>query len=96
MTAPIASGGGRMLITMDRYEADWAMVERGWRCHVLGEGRRFATATEAIRTLYAEDMDHAIELRQLMERPTFVPSIKVGQPAGTGNNGNAVKGTVEA
>ena len=25
----IASGGGRMLITMDRYEADWRMVERG-------------------------------------------------------------------
>ena len=24
----IASGGGRMTITMDRYQADWAMVER--------------------------------------------------------------------
>ena len=25
----IASGGGRMKITMDRYEADWSMVDRG-------------------------------------------------------------------
>lgn len=30
----VASGGGRMTITMDRYEADWKMVERGWNCHV--------------------------------------------------------------
>lgn len=51
----IASGGGRMHITMDRYEADWAMVERGWNCHVHGRGRCFASASEAIRTLYAED-----------------------------------------
>ncbi|MCA9704383.1 MAG: 2,3-bisphosphoglycerate-independent phosphoglycerate mutase, partial [Myxococcales bacterium] len=50
----IASGGGRMHITMDRYEADWAMVERGWQTHVRGEGRRFASAREAIATLYDE------------------------------------------
>ena len=29
--AKVASGGGRMAVTMDRYEADWGMVERGWR-----------------------------------------------------------------
>ena len=46
----IASGGGRMSITMDRYEADWSMVERGWHTHVLGEGRRFNSAKEAIET----------------------------------------------
>jgi len=51
----IASGGGRMHITMDRYEADWAMVERGWACHVDGVGRRFASASEAISALYDED-----------------------------------------
>jgi 2,3-bisphosphoglycerate-independent phosphoglycerate mutase len=51
----VASGGGRMHLTMDRYEADWAMVARGWECHVLGVGRPFASACEAIRTLYAED-----------------------------------------
>jgi len=53
----IGSGGGRMHITMDRYEADWPMVERGWNTHVLGEGRRFDTAVDAIETLYAEDPD---------------------------------------
>ncbi len=51
----IASGGGRMYITMDRYDADWDMVERGWKTHVLGEGRQFASALEAVQTYYAED-----------------------------------------
>lgn len=32
----IASGGGRMQVTMDRYESDWKIVERGWFAHVLG------------------------------------------------------------
>ncbi len=53
--ARIASGGGRMHVTMDRYEADWSIVERGWRAHVLGEGRRFASAEEAMTTFRAED-----------------------------------------
>lgn len=50
----IASGGGRMYITMDRYNADWSMVERGWKAHVLGEGRAFARAKEAIETYRKE------------------------------------------
>jgi 2,3-bisphosphoglycerate-independent phosphoglycerate mutase len=33
--ARIASGGGRQNITMDRYEANWAMVAKGWRTHVM-------------------------------------------------------------
>jgi len=52
--AAIASGGGRMTITMDRYEADWSMVERGWAIHVLGRGRSFASAREAIETFRRE------------------------------------------
>ena len=32
----VASGGGRMTTTMDRYNADWGMVERGWKAHVQG------------------------------------------------------------
>ncbi|NHK32472.1 MAG: 2,3-bisphosphoglycerate-independent phosphoglycerate mutase [Asgard group archaeon] len=32
----IASGGGRMHITMDRYESNWKIVQRGWNAHVLG------------------------------------------------------------
>ena len=50
----IASGGGRMTITMDRYNADWPMVERGYNCHTHGIGRQFASATEAVETMYAE------------------------------------------
>ena len=45
----IASGGGRMKITMDRYEADWEMVDRGWEHHVHGRGETFASATSAIK-----------------------------------------------
>jgi len=51
----IASGGGRMKITMDRYEADWPMVERGWRVHVMGEGRQFSSAMEAVMTYRSEE-----------------------------------------
>ena len=50
----VASGGGRMNITMDRYDADWSMVERGWNAHVKAEGRMFATMQEAIETFRAE------------------------------------------
>ena len=50
----IASGGGRQNITMDRYGANWSMVDRGWQTHVLGEGRQFASAKEAVETLRSE------------------------------------------
>lgn len=56
----IASGGGRQYITMDRYGADWSMVERGWNCHVRGVGRQFTSAEEAIRTYRAEN-PHVID-----------------------------------
>jgi len=51
----IASGGGRMKITMDRYQANWGMVELGWKTHVLGEGRTFENANEAVDTLRQEN-----------------------------------------
>jgi len=50
----IASGGGRMKVTMDRYEANWGVVETGWKTHVLGEGRQFKSAREAIETYRRE------------------------------------------
>jgi 2,3-bisphosphoglycerate-independent phosphoglycerate mutase len=50
----VASGGGRMHMTMDRYNADWAMVERGWIAHVRGEARHFASMKEAVETYRAE------------------------------------------
>ena len=52
--AKIASGGGRMKVTMDRYMANWDMVRLGWDTHVKGLGRQFATATEAVNTYRAE------------------------------------------
>jgi 2,3-bisphosphoglycerate-independent phosphoglycerate mutase len=50
----IASGGGRMNITMDRYNANWDMVKRGWDTHVKGKGRLFASMKQAIETFRAE------------------------------------------
>ncbi|MDJ0804075.1 MAG: 2,3-bisphosphoglycerate-independent phosphoglycerate mutase [Desulfobacterales bacterium] len=51
----IADGGGRMQVTMDRYEADWEMVARGWRMYTQGEGRSFSTCREAIETYRNEN-----------------------------------------
>jgi 2,3-bisphosphoglycerate-independent phosphoglycerate mutase len=51
----IASGGGRMKITMDRYDADWPMIERGWQTHVRGEGRFFSSMSAAIETFRNEN-----------------------------------------
>ena len=81
--ARIASGGGRMFITMDRYNANWAMVERGWKTHVLGEGRQFKSAQEAIETLRAET--HAID----QDLGAFVIA-ESGRPVGTIEDGDSV------
>ncbi|MCZ7555035.1 MAG: 2,3-bisphosphoglycerate-independent phosphoglycerate mutase [Bacteroidia bacterium] len=51
----IASGGGRMKVTMDRYNADWSIVERGYNAHVRGVGRAFGSAAEAVSAFYDED-----------------------------------------
>lgn len=51
----IASGGGRMRITMDRYEANWDMVKLGWQTHVLGIGRQFTSALQAV-DIYREEL----------------------------------------
>ena len=55
--ACIASCGGRMRITMDRYEANWELVHKGWEIHVLGEGRKFASVQEGISTIRHETGD---------------------------------------
>ncbi|MBW2599692.1 MAG: 2,3-bisphosphoglycerate-independent phosphoglycerate mutase, partial [Deltaproteobacteria bacterium] len=52
----IASGGGRMVTTMDRYEADWSIVERGYNAHVLGIGPKFPDSLTAIRTLRSKEI----------------------------------------
>ena len=79
----IASGGGRMKITMDRYQADWAMVERGWNTHVKGEGRQFTAAAEAVETLRSET--GAID----QDLPAFVIA-ENGEPVGKIVDGDSV------
>ena len=88
----IASGGGRMQITMDRYQANWAMVQRGWDVHVHGkslykvtdgEGAYFGSATEAIETLRAET--GAID----QDLPSFVIG-ENGKPVGAMQDGDSV------
>lgn len=81
--AKIASGGGRMKITMDRYNANWDMVKKGWETHVLGEGRSFSSAHEAIETLRKET--GAID----QDLPPFVIADDSGQPVGTVEDGDS-------
>ncbi len=78
------SGGGRMVTTMDRYNADWGIVENGWKTHVLGQGRQFLSACEAIQTYYDEDINIT---DQYME--SFVIA-EDGTPVGTIVDGDAV------
>ncbi len=80
----IASGGGRMITTMDRYNADWSVVERGWKAHVLGMARQFSSASEAVGTYYAEDPGIT---DQYMD--SFVVA-RDGKPVGTIEDGDAV------
>ncbi len=80
----IASGGGRMHITMDRYEANWAMVERGWRTHVQAQGRSFPSATAAIET-YREENPGIID----QDLPAFVVE-RDGKPVAKIENGDSV------
>ena len=79
----IASGGGRMQITMDRYQANWSMVEAGWRTHVQGLGRQFPSAKEAIET-YREET-HCID----QDLPAFVVA-RDGKPVAPIANGDSV------
>ena len=79
----IASGGGRMKITMDRYQANWGMVKAGWDVHVHGEGRQFASAAEAIETYRAET--GAID----QDLPAFVIA-ENGEPVGKICDGDSV------
>lgn len=82
--ARIASGGGRQNITMDRYDANWPMVERGWRTHVLGEGPQFASASAAVEALRAQ---HPGTIDQ--DLPPFVIAAD-GKPLGSIEDGDAV------
>ncbi len=81
----IASGGGRMNVTMDRYNADWEIVKRGWDAHILGKARFFSSAQEAVETMYAED-PQAID--QYLDAFVIVDENK--KPNGTIEDGDSV------
>ena len=84
--ARIASGGGRQWITMDRYGANWLQVERGWKVHVLGEGRRFKSAGDAVETYRREIpgiIDQDLKEFVIADEPS-------GKPIGTIHDGDAV------
>ena len=80
----IASGGGRMQITMDRYQANWGMVKAGWDIHVHGQGRCFASAKEAIETFRAEQPGVIDQ-----DLPAFVIG-ENGKPVGAMEDGDSV------
>jgi 2,3-bisphosphoglycerate-independent phosphoglycerate mutase len=80
----IASGGGRMNITMDRYGANWDMVRKGWETHVKGEGKYFASAHEAVEDLRKET--GAID----QDLPPFVISDDGQTPVGPIKDGDSV------
>jgi 2,3-bisphosphoglycerate-independent phosphoglycerate mutase len=83
--AKIASGGGRMWITMDRYGANWEMVHRGWGTHVHGKGRLFKNAREAVES-YRKEIPGIID-QDLKE---FVIAGEDGKPVGTIEDGDSV------
>jgi len=80
----IASGGGRMKITMDRYEADWGMVRRGWEIHVKALGPQFRSAREAIEKYRADDPGVIDQ-----DLPPFV-LVREGVPIGPIRDGDSV------
>jgi len=80
----VASGGGRMNITMDRYNANWDMVKRGWDTHVKAEGRMFNSMREAIETFRAETSGILDQ-----DLPPFVIS-RDGHPVGPIKKGDSV------
>ncbi|CAK8569000.1 unnamed protein product [Lathyrus sativus] len=83
--AHIASGGGRMYVTMDRYENDWSVVKRGWDAQVLGEAPyKFKSALEAVKTLRAEPKANDQYL------PPFVIVDESGKSVGPIVDGDAV------
>ncbi|MGL1931609.1 MAG: 2,3-bisphosphoglycerate-independent phosphoglycerate mutase [Desulfotalea sp.] len=81
----IASGGGRMITTMDRYNADWSIVERGWKAHVLGEADDFfSSASSAVKSFYESDSKMTDQYM-----PSFV-IVDDGSPVGKIVDGDSV------
>jgi 2,3-bisphosphoglycerate-independent phosphoglycerate mutase len=81
----VASGGGRMKVTMDRYEADWSMVARGWNAHVHGEAKPFRSLRAAVEGL-REETPGVID----QNLPGFVIVDERGAPVGPIRDGASV------
>lgn len=81
----IASGGGRMAITMDRYQADWPMVKRGFDAHVHGIGRAVPSALDEVRRQHRADPRLTDQYLQ-----PFVIADSDGHPVGAMRDGDAV------
>ena len=81
----IASGGGRMTTTADRYENDWDMVKRGWDMMVNGTAEHYYySASEAIKDLRAKN-----EGIQDQNLPAFVIIDENTQPVGKVEKGDS-------
>ena len=83
--AVVGSGGGRMIVTMDRYEADWTIVENGWKAHAEGSARPFSSAAEALAALRAEDAGVSDQYL-----PPFTVVDAAGSPIGAMKDDDAV------
>lgn len=81
----IASGGGRQVITMDRYDANLAMVKKGYECHVQGLGEKTKSAEATVNAYYAEFPEGTDQ-----DIPAFVVTDDQGQPVGPVRDGDAL------
>ncbi len=79
-----ASGGGRMVTTMDRYGADWRIVEAGWRAHVLG------TAHPVPDLVSGLEWGRSTGVRSDQLLPAFTVVDEFRQPVGSIVDGDAV------
>jgi len=81
----IASGGGRQVITMDRYDANLPMVKAGYDCHVKGIGPKTSSAQAAVKAYYAQHPEGTDQ-----DIPAFVVCDEQGEPVGTVQDGDAL------
>jgi len=88
----IASGGGRMRVTMDRYNSDWNVVRRGWDAHVCGIPEKFpsykgffTSAEDAIKQARILDSDISDQVL-----PSFVIVDQDKIPVGKMQDGDGV------
>ncbi len=79
-----ASGGGRMVTTMDRYGADWRIVEAGWRAHVLGEAQPVSDLVAGV------EWGRSTGVRSDQLLPAFSVVDEFQQPVGKIVDGDAI------